>query len=47
MGSEFLCKRYYMVTVGNVTEENIKEYIHKQAKESKQEPQQPNDRFKR
>lgn len=43
----FWPRGYYVVTVGNITEENVKEYILKQAEESKKEERQPNGRFKR
>ena len=38
----FWARGYYVVTVGNLTEENIKEYIHKQAEESKREAEKVN-----
>lgn len=36
----FWARGYYVVTVGNITEENVKEYILKQAEESKKEERQ-------
>ena len=36
----FWARGYYVVTVGNITEENVKEYILKQAEESKKEGRQ-------
>lgn len=36
----FWVRGYYVVTVGNITEENVKEYILKQAEESKKEERQ-------
>ena len=38
----FWARRYYVVTVGNITEESVKEYIRKQVEESKREAQQAN-----
>ena len=38
----FWARGYYVVTVGNLTEENIKEYIHKQAEASKREAEKVN-----
>lgn len=38
----FWARGYYVVTVGNITEESVKEYIRKQVEESKQEAQQAN-----
>lgn len=46
MGSKwdrsFWARGYYVVTVGNITEESVKEYIRKQVEESKREAQQAN-----
>ena len=36
----FWARGYYVVTVGNITDENVKEYILKQAEESKKEERQ-------
>lgn len=33
----FWVRGYYVMTVGNITEENVKEYIRKQAEESRKE----------
>ena len=38
----FWARGYYVVTVGNLTEENIKEYIHKQAEASNRETEKVN-----
>ena len=38
----FWARGYYVVTVGKLTEENIKEYIHKQAEASKREAEKVN-----
>lgn len=38
----FWARWYYVVTVGNITEESVKEYIRKQVEESKREAQQAN-----
>ena len=38
----FWARGYYVVTVGNLTEENIKEYNHKQAEASKREAEKVN-----
>ena len=38
----FWARGYYVVTVGNITEESVKEYIRKQVEESKQGAQQTN-----
>ena len=33
----FLARRYYVATVGNITEDAVKEYIQQQKEESKRE----------
>lgn len=38
----FWARGYYVVTVGNITEETVKEYIRKQIEESKRETEQAN-----
>ena len=44
MGSKwdrsFWARGYYVVTVGNITEESVKEYIRRQEEQSKEESQQ-------